>query len=78
VRSFQVIACVLLNYDKCKNATYEQWFQDDINVQFNPCTMLIVEEMPKKLLTIIVQCINKVKCYLNFQIKNFKLLYKKR
>ncbi len=39
VRSFQVIECVLLNYDKCKNATYEQWFQDDINVQFNPCTI---------------------------------------
>jgi hypothetical protein len=47
VRSFQVIACVLLHYDKCKNATYEQWFQDDINVRFNLCTMLIVEEMPK-------------------------------
>jgi hypothetical protein len=48
------------------NATHEQWFQHDTNVQFNSCTMLIVENMWKKSLTIIVQCVNKVKCHLNF------------
>jgi len=33
--------------------------------------------MSKKSLTIIVQCVNKVKCYLNFHIHNLKLLKKK-
>ncbi len=30
--------------------------------------------MSKKSLTIIVQCVNKVTCYLNFHINNLKLL----
>ncbi len=29
---------------------------------YNICTMLIVEEMFKKLLTITMQCVTKVKC----------------
>jgi hypothetical protein len=29
------------------NATHEQWFEHDKNIQFNPCAMLIVEEMSK-------------------------------
>ncbi len=58
-------------------ATYEQRFQHDTSVQFNSCTMLIIEEMSKKSLTIIVQCVNKVKWYFNFHINNLKLLKKK-
>jgi len=46
---------------------------DSIHVQ-----MLIVEEMPKKSLTIIVQCVNKIECYLNFHIFFLKLLKKKK
>jgi hypothetical protein len=61
-----------------QNATYEQWFQQDTNVQFNSCTMLIVEEMSKKSLTTIVQRVNKVKCYFNFNINNLKLLKNSR
>jgi len=44
-------------------------FNNDISVQFNSCTMLIVEEMS----TIIVQCANKDKYYFNFYINNLKL-----
>jgi hypothetical protein len=55
------------------NATYEQWFQHDTSVQFNSCIILIVEKMSKKSLTIIVQCVNKVKCYFNFHINNLKI-----
>ncbi len=60
-----------------QNATNEQWFQHDTSIQFNPCTMLIVEEMSKKSLTIIVQCVNKIKCHINFHINNLKLLKNK-
>jgi hypothetical protein len=56
------------------NATYEQWFQHDTSVQFNSCTMLIVEEMSKKSLTIIVQCVNKVICYLKFLHQQFEII----
>jgi hypothetical protein len=32
-----------------QNTTHEQWFSHDkINVQFNSCIMLIIEEMSKK------------------------------
>jgi hypothetical protein len=57
-----------------QNATYEQWFQHDTSVQFNSCTMLIVEEMSKKSLTIIVQCVNKVICYLKFLHQQFEII----
>jgi hypothetical protein len=40
--------------------------------------MLIVEEMSKKSLSITMQCVNKVKCYVNFHINNLKLLFKKK
>jgi len=55
--------------------THEQWFQHDKNVQFNSCTMLIIENMSKKSLTIIVQCVNKVKCNFNFHINNLTWAY---
>jgi hypothetical protein len=58
------------------NAIYEQ-FQHDTSVQFNSCTMLIVEKMSKNSLTIIMQCVNKIKFYFNFHINNSKLLKNK-
>jgi hypothetical protein len=63
-----------------------------ISVKWNPwkivstwykCTIQLMYhingwKMSKKSLTIIVQYVNKVKCYLNFHINNLKLLFLKK